>query len=278
MMKYQKKSEIINGINLKYVYEGEGPAVLLLHGFPDSADLWENQIGPLVEAGFSVIAPDQRGFGDSELLEGVEHYTIDKIAADALALMDHLGVQKARLVGHDFGAFVGWYLATVHADRFECYMPLSVGHPNSYAKAGIRQKQLGWYALFYQFEGIAETMLAKDDWALFRAFVENHPEVETWITALSRPRRMTAGLNWYRANFMAAFSGELPLPNATIPVQAVWSTGDMALAEEQMAGTAEFVDGDFKYHTFEGVSHWITMDASDKLNPIILDFIKEYKG
>ena len=95
-MSLQGRTIQLSGINLNVVVEGSGPTVLLLHGFPDSAYLWRHQIPVLTTAGYRVIAPDQRGFGDSDQPEGKEHYAMDKIVADAVALLDLFEVDKPR--------------------------------------------------------------------------------------------------------------------------------------------------------------------------------------
>src|SRR5947209_485199 len=101
-----------DGVKLRVVDEGEGEAVLLLHGFPDSARLWRNQIPALVAAGFRVLAPDLRGFGGSDRPEGVEQYDIQRVLGDLAAVLEDARVERARVVGHDWGAFVAWCLAS----------------------------------------------------------------------------------------------------------------------------------------------------------------------
>ncbi|MGR8980821.1 MAG: alpha/beta fold hydrolase, partial [Gammaproteobacteria bacterium] len=149
----------VNDIQLNVYEEGEGEPVLLLHGFPDSNYLWRSVIPRLVKAGYRAIAPDQRGFGGSDAPEGKENYDMALIAKDAVALMDALSIPKARLVAHDWGALIGWFLAGTYPERFESYTAISVGHPNAYAAAGFEQKKKGWYVLFFQLEGIAEKAL-----------------------------------------------------------------------------------------------------------------------
>ena len=98
---------------------GTGPAVLLLHGFPDSRFLWRYQLPALAAAGFRVIAPDLRGFGDAPRPTAVRPYRRPFLAADVLGLLDALGVQRAHLVGHDWGAALTWRLAGSYPERFD---------------------------------------------------------------------------------------------------------------------------------------------------------------
>jgi len=262
----------VNDIHLNVYVEGEGSPVLLLHGFPDSNYLWRGVIPQLVQAGYRVVAPDQRGFGESDAPEGEENYDMELIAKDAIALLDALNIKKAKLVAHDWGAMIGWYLAGTYAQRFENYTAISVGHPKAYAAAGFEQKRKGWYVLFFQLKGIAEKAIIANNWALFRKTVRDHPEIGHWIEDLSRPGRLTAGMNWYRANLSKLWKFEFP--RVAIPVFGVWSSDDVALAEDQMIGSAAFVDAPWRYQRLEGVSHWVPVDVPDKLSQLIISFYK----
>ena len=261
----------VDGVDLNVVTAGEGEPVLLLHGFPDSAQLWRRVMPKLVDAGYRVIAPDQRGFGRSAAPRGAGNYTIGQIGRDALAVLDQLGVERAKLVGHDWGAAIGWWLAATSGRRFERFAALSVGHPAAYATAGLEQKLKGWYVLAFQIPGFAEALFGAHDFAVFRAFMGGHPELETWIADLSRPGRLTAGLNWYRANFGKLLS-PARFPRVAIPVMGVWSDRDVALSEDQMINSARYVDAPFRYERLARVGHWTPLDAPDRVSALLLDF------
>ncbi|MGH2811170.1 MAG: alpha/beta fold hydrolase, partial [Actinomycetota bacterium] len=116
-MTLARNSIELGDLRLAVVDEGEGAPVLLLHGFPDSADLWRGQIPALVTAGFRAIAPDLRGFGQSDKPSKVEDYALLLILQDVVGLMDRLEVERAHVVGHDWGAVVAWLLATFQPER-----------------------------------------------------------------------------------------------------------------------------------------------------------------
>ena len=271
-MSISGKQIYVNGVNLNVHIEGEGTPILLLHGFPDSNALWRDVIPLLVEAGYQVIAPDQRGFGESDAPTGVKNYRIDKIVDDAIALLNALGIEKAHLVAHDWGAIIGWNLACKYADRFYSYAAISVGHPRAYATAGWEQKRKAWYTVFFQLRYIAEAVTKARDWAVFRKFTARHPEIEHWIRDLSRPGRLTASINWYRANLLRVLFGRSS--RCAIPVMGIWSSDDVALAEDQMINSARYVDNSFRYERLDGYSHWIPLDAPDDTGALILDFIR----
>ncbi|MFP5070179.1 alpha/beta fold hydrolase [Pseudonocardia nantongensis] len=258
---------------------GEGPAVLLLHGWPDRATLWAHQVDALAAAGYRVVAPDLRGFGDSDRPEEVEHYRMAALRGDVLGVADALGIDRFALAGHDWGSALGWALA-MSSDRVTRYAAFSVGHPAAFATAGFRQKAMSWYMLWFQFPGVAEKVLPADDWQFLRAwahasFPEAHPLPARQIADLSRPGALTASLNWYRANVDPAtfVPTEVPqVPTISIPVLGVWSGGDMALTEGQMRRSSE-VCTDFRFEQVDGVGHWIPAEAPERVSELLLDFL-----
>jgi pimeloyl-ACP methyl ester carboxylesterase len=158
-----------------------------------------------------------------------------------------------------------------------------VGHPLAFASAGFRQKQLSWYMLWFQFPGVAESALPANDWAMFRDWAHGgvargaDDYAERQIADLSRPGRLTAGFNVYRANISPdTFAGDgrgVDLPPVACPTMGVWSSGDMALGEAQMTGSDRFVAGPWRYERIEDVSHWIPVYASERLNSLLIDFL-----
>jgi len=262
----------VNGVELNVVIDGEGPPVLLVHGFPDDHTVWRKQIPALVAAGYKVIAPDTRGCGDSDAPVGSGHYTIDLLVADLVALLDALHIDKVRLVAHDWGAGIAWTLAMRHPERVERYAALSVGHLSAYARGGLGQKLKGWYILFFQLRGLAEWILRLGDWWLFRAVTRYPDEAPHWIRNLSRPGRLTAAINYYRANIGMIVPRDLP--SVPVPVMGVWSSGDAFLSESQMIDSNRYVDAPFRYERIEGANHWLQLAAPDKINALLLDFLR----
>lgn len=267
-----------NGITLSVSVEGpeDGRPVLLLHGFPDSSNIWRHQVEALNTRGFRTIAPDQRGYRESYAPEAVDAYAVPHLAMDAVGVLDALGIRQAAVVGHDWGASVAWLAATLFADRVERLAVLSVGHPTAFfADGGFEQKQMSWYMLFYQAEGIAEEWISRDGFANLRELARNPVDFDAYVEDMSKPGRLTAALNWYRATVgPAAFAAPpLELPPVTCPVMGVWSTDDYALTEIQMTASARYVAGPWRYERIEGAGHDIPVAARDQLNALLLDFL-----
>src|SRR5580765_5269411 len=225
-----------DGVTLAVLDEGEGQPVVLLHGFPDSSYLWRRQVPVLVDAGMRVIAPDLRGFGESDRPAAVEDYALTRSVADVVAVLDALEVERAHVVGHDWGAGVAWVLAAVVPERVERLVALSVGHPNTQRERTIEQREKAWYQLLFQFEGVAEDLLMRDDWKLFREFSRGDGDLERHLADLSRPGALTAGLNWYRANArpQRELEGRPPVPSVAAPTLGMWSSRDNYLTEDRM--------------------------------------------
>jgi pimeloyl-ACP methyl ester carboxylesterase len=255
--------------------EGEGAAVVLLHGFPDSSYVWRHQVPALVEAGMRVIVPDLRGFGGSDKPEAVEEYRVTRSLADVVTMLDELGVERANVVGHDWGAGVAWALAALAPARVERLVVMSVGHPTTYREPSVEQREKGWYQLLFQFAGAAEELIVRDDWKLLRQFLRGDGDLERYLVDLSRPGALTAALNWYRAN--SAPRRELeqrrPFPAVAAPTMGLWSTGDNYLTEEPVIRSAQYVTGGWRYERIEDASHWLQLDAPERVNELLLEFL-----
>jgi pimeloyl-ACP methyl ester carboxylesterase len=266
----------VGGFSINVTDHGpiDGDVVLMIHGFPDSARLWRYQIPALVEAGYRVIAPDLRGFGRSDRPEQVADCAMAFMAIDMIAILDDIGVDNAHVVGHDWGAALGWYLAGAHADRVRSLVALSAGHPGGFTAAGVAQREKSWYMLYFLIEGLAEERLPADDWYWLRAWARSHTEIDNWIADLERPGALTAALNVYRANIRPEtwITPPRPMPKIELPVLGVWSSDDMALTEKQMTASEDFVAGDWSYQRIDGVGHWIPLEAPEILNPLLIEW------
>lgn len=253
------------------------PAAILLHGFPDSSSVWNAAAPLLVEGGFRVIAPDMRGFGDTDIPERLADYDIRTGAAvDVVAVLDRLKISRAHIVGHDFGAPVAWALAAQKPDRFISLTALSVGHPRAFLAAGAEQKRRSFYMVVHQLRGFCEWLYKRDDWAVLRKQWDANRQIEETIALLSRPGRLTAGLNWYRSNIsfkrmmFPPATGEFGEEIVRIPTLGVWPSNEKYLVEAQMTGSGAFVDAPWTYARIDGASHWLQLDAPDRLAALLL--------
>jgi pimeloyl-ACP methyl ester carboxylesterase len=261
----------VNGIRMHTTMTGQGPPVLLLHGFPDTHLVWRKQVGVLAAAGYRVLAPDLRGYGRTDAPGGVYDYTLEKLRGDVLGLLDALKIDKVSLVGHDWGGLIGWQLAALAPQRIERLVALSTGHPSAIARAGLIQHLRMTYVLGFIVPGIAEQMLRAGDWFMMRQFTGEPGQAEHWKRDLSPPGRLTAALNYYRANVGLALPKAYP--RVRMPVMGIWSDGDPALGEKQMRDSARYVDAAFRFERIHDADHWLQLTAHDQINRLLLDFL-----
>jgi pimeloyl-ACP methyl ester carboxylesterase len=264
-----------NGLQFHVRDEGSGRPVILLHGFPDTGDLWRNQVTWLVNNGFRTIVPDMRGRGRSGKPPSVSDYRLSTIVADVTGILDALGVKRAHVVGHDWSAAVAWLLAALAPDRVDRLVAISVGAPGTGAKPTLDEFQKGWYRLLFLFEEVAEELLQRDDWYLFRLFLAGAKDTGAYVKTLSEPGALTPALNWYRANLpvqaILGRTGGPQLPMIKADTLGIWSAGDLYLTEEAMTRSEQRVQGRWRYERFEG-SHWVPLDQPDRLNRLLLEF------
>ena len=217
-----------DGIELAVNDAGDGPAVLLLHGFPDTAALWRHQIPALHAAGLRTIAPDLRGFGASDKPQEIERVPRRRTASPIWSRSStRWRSSKVRVVGHDWGAGVAWAMALMAPDRVERLAVLSVGHPASFSRRPVAQREKSWYMLLFQFAE-AEDLLRKDDWALLREWMASHPERDAAIERLGATGRADRGAQLVpREHAPAQRAARRRVPERRrSPTLGLWSSGD----------------------------------------------------
>jgi len=250
----------------------DGPVALLLHGFPQSSWCWRGVWPALAEAGLRVVVPDQRGYSPDARPEGVEHYRMSALVADAVAVLDAVGADTAHVVGHDWGAAVAWQLAARQGDRVRSLTAVSVPHPVAFVEAlrtdpdqrARSQYMKDWHS------PDAETALLSGGLAKVFGGV---PAVDgdRYLSLLREPGALTAALNYYRAQSLADLEGLGPV---TSPTLHVWSDSDHALGPTAAHATAQHVAGPYRFEVLEGVSHWIPEEAPDALAALVLEHIR----
>lgn len=272
-----------NGVTLHVVQAGpaDGPLVLLLHGFPEFWFGWRKQIPALAAAGFRVWAPDQRGYNLSDRPRGVRNYTLDKLAQDIVGLIDAAGVEQAAIVGHDWGAAVGWQLGMAHAERVRRLAILNVPHPavlERFLRSSREQLRRSWYIFFFQLPWLPERLLATRLDDLLRS--SSHPGVFTdellqvYYRAWRQPGAVTAMLNWYRA-VVRGWRPNRPWPATPVqpPTQIIWGAQDIALSPALAQPSVDLCrDGRLTF--FPDATHWVQHDAPEAVNALLIDFLR----
>lgn len=267
-----RRITVSDGVALEASEAGEGPPVLLLHGFPNSQTMWGAVTEHLVAAGHRVIAYDQRGFGASDAPAGRRSYAIDRLVEDAAEVLSALEVRTpVTIVGHDWGALVGWAVCASRPELVGRHVAISWGHPSALRRAGPEQWRKNLYAPAFLLTGIAERMLSRHDFALLRRVGASHPDIDGAVAALSRPGRLTAALNWYRKNLFTMSTRRWG--RCRVPTLGVWSSGDAYFAEKQMSTSARYVDAPWEYVRIPDAGHSVPMEQPERVATLIVRWI-----
>jgi pimeloyl-ACP methyl ester carboxylesterase len=255
-----------------------GELVLLLHGWPEFADSWTAELRALGAAGWHAVAVDQRGYAREARPSGVESYSIDHLAADALSFVDALGADRCHLVAHDWGGMVAWVVAPRHPERLRSLSVLATPHPVALQRSARsdeeQNRNLDYVRFFRAPGGVAEASLLADDAARLRAaYAGRIPEtqVERNVERLIEPGALTATLNWYRGATDDAFT--IPAGPITIPTLYLWGGQDTKLGRGAATLTRELVEGPYQFEILEDASHWLPEEAADQVIPLVLNHL-----
>ena len=235
--------------------------VLCLHGFPGSWRSFDAVAVELAGSGRRVLVPEQRGYTASARPGAVEAYRLERLVADAVAVLDAAGARRATVVGHDWGAVVAWALAAARPERVRDLVALSVPHPRAFA-AGLahdrEQRVRSAYIGLLRRRGLAErVLLAGGARGLRAAFARSgvpRDVVDAHLAPLSSPPELAGALAWYRALRPRDLASVGPV---AVPTTYLWSDGDVAVARGTASRCAEHVRGPYRGRTLRGVSHWV---------------------
>ncbi|KZC03545.1 Soluble epoxide hydrolase [Methylobacterium radiotolerans] len=258
-----------------------GPPTILLHGFPESWYGWRHQIGPLAETGLRIIAPDQRGYGLSDKPAGIAAYHLDRLAGDVLALADACGAPAVRLVGHDWGGLVAWWVASRHPERIDRLAILNAPHPavdGAYMRHHPGQWLRSTYVGLFQLPRLPERLLTADRCRALRralttssrpgAFAE--ADLDHYVAAWLQPGAMTGMLNWYRA--LVRLPRARP-PRVRVPVLILWGRRDTALQPGLAEASLAYCDaGQLRW--YERASHWLAHEEPEAVNADLAAFLR----
>jgi pimeloyl-ACP methyl ester carboxylesterase len=251
-----------------------GEIVLFLHGFPESRHEWRLVMPVLAAAGYRCVAIDQRGYSPGARPEGVAAYHVRHLVQDVVGVADALDEKRVHVVGHDWGAIVGWCLAAAHPARVRSAALLSVPHPRAYLHAlrhDRSQVVRSSYVGVFRLPKVPELLfLARNAAGLRRALGELPADLrDAHVATLTQPGAMTAALDYYRAVDWSLAE----TPPVVVPTLHVWSTGDVALGRTGAEATGRWVGGPYRFEVLEGVSHWVPEVAPDRVAALLLEHL-----
>ena len=274
----------LDTVRLHYVEAGDGPLVVLLHGFPEFWYAWRHQIDALAAAGFRVVAPDMRGYNLSSKPAGVASYALSLLAADVRDLIaERGGDDGALLAGHDWGGVVAWATAAAHPDAVRRLAILNMPHPRRMLEGlrTVRQLRKSWYILFFQLPGVPERLLrARRFEALRGPFHEaragafTRSDVDRYVEAWSQPGALPAMLGYYRAAFRARLTGDADPKPASVaaPTLVIWGERDRHLGAELAQPHAADVPNLERVERIPTASHWVAHDEPELVARLLIEF------
>ena len=254
--------------------------VVLLHGFPESSFMWTKLMTHLATQGFYCVAPDLRGYSKGACPKGVKHYTIDQLSDDILNIAAALEFEKFHLIGHDWGAAIGWNIVYHNPENILSWTAMSVPHNRAFGKA-LRidpvQKKKSRYIGFFLIPWLPELILRQNDFKRFRRLWRRSPteEVDHYLSIFRRKGSLTAALNYYRANLRKK---KLPkLGEIATPTLFIWGNRDLAVGTVAAEGNAKYMTGDYQFIAVDG-GHWLVQSNYAEVEAAASLHLNKYKS
>jgi pimeloyl-ACP methyl ester carboxylesterase len=304
-----------NGIELAVHEQGDGPAVLLLHGFPELGYSWRNQIGPIADAGFRVVVPDQRGYGASDAPDDSQTYSVKNLVADATGVLDALGIDQAIFIGHDWGSMPAWYSGVYAPDRVRAVASLCTPYftPGEADLLAIYDELRGpqHYMATFQEPGVGEALLERDVEATFRALLRGRgytmdefeaapaevrevragvfvgdpqlfgdellsdAELAVYVDTYRRTG-FTGGLNWYRALHKDWEEGLGHEFVIDKPALMISASDDWFFPRGATDGMEELLP-QVRKHVVADAGHWLQQERPDEVNALLLEWLADLR-
>ncbi len=287
----EHRTATTNGIRLHYVEAGarDRPLVMLLHGFPEFWWSWRFQIQPLVDAGFRVIAPDQRGYN---LSEKYGPYDTDTLVADVAGLIEHAGCERAHIVGHDWGGNVAWQFAAQRPEMCDRLVVLNCPHPVMLKRAlrtSAEQRRKSYYLFLFQLPLFPERYLVRNDAepvarAFYAGAVDRSrittEELMPYRAAMQRPGAAHAAIGWYRAAVRTALSRKKRdrFPTIRANTTLIWGRPDFALDFDACVPGTERFAPNLELRVLDGVGHFCQTEAPERVTPLLLEALNSRAG
>ena len=286
-----EKLHLRSGLTLQVAQAGQGsgkPLVVMLHGFPECWYSWRHQLRAL-EPHFECVAPDLRGYGESDAPVGVENYSLDKLIGDVADLIEACGHQRAIVMAHDWGGAIAWAIALQRPELVERLIVLNCPHLKKFRdslRSNPRQILKSWYILFFQIPRLPEMILRARNFAVLKRMLHdsavqksafNDEDLAHYRAAFRNPYSITAAINYYRALFRENFRNrqnpEWMDRKIAAATMVIWGEQDVALRKELTFGMKERFSGAFEIHYVSDSGHWVQQEKPEVVNQLVLEFL-----
>jgi pimeloyl-ACP methyl ester carboxylesterase len=272
-----------NGIRFHLEADGDGPLLLLLHGFPQTWYMWHHVMPQLAARGYRVVAPDLRGVGESSRPTRVRDYRLSILGDDVAALVTALGREKAHLIGHDWGGIVAWEAAFSHPEVVDRLVIVNAPPAQGFVRTLLRSlRQLGrsWYIFFFNLPRLPERLLTKRRDIMRRLLKGGNfsdEEVEIYREALARPGAAWAGLAYYRAasRWVLSDLSRLRGKKVASPTLVIWGDRDASLGTELTLHLDRYVRGPLRIQHIPDADHWFIQNSPERFVALVTDFLAD---
>ena len=262
----------------------EDELIIFLHGFPETSYMWKRLMSGLSENGFYCVAPNLRGYSKGACPKGKKHYTLDKLANDVLDIAEFLNKPKFHLVGHDWGAAIGWKVVHDHQDAILSWTGISVPHLQAFGKAIIvdqEQSNMSQYIRNFQLPYLPEMGIRKNDFKIFRKLwkhSESH-EIDDYLEVFRNPEQLTASLNYYRSNYklLKTAAKDQILGDINVPTLFIWGNKDVAIGSYSVNESHQYMKNDYEFIALDA-GHWLIQTNYQELKEAITKHIHRNKN
>ena len=284
-----EKLHLKSGLNMNVARAGAGPLIVMLHGFPESWYSWRHQIRAL-SPHFECVAPDMRGYGETDAPIGVANYSLDKLVGDVADLIDACGRRSAIVMAHDWGGAIAWATALQRPEIVERLIVMNCPHLKKMGdnlRRSPRQLLRSWYMFFFQIPRLPEALLRARDYSIIKKMLRDSAVQKSAFTdedlihfreSFRNPYSITAAINYYRAMMrenLRNFRTPPPWMNRKIeaPTMVIWGEQDVALRKELTFGMKELFTGPFEIHYIPDSGHWVQQEKPQVVNDYLLKFL-----
>ena len=258
--------------------------IIFLHGFPETSYMWKKLMSSFSENGFYCIAPNLRGYSKGACPKGKKHYSLDKLAKDVLDISEFLNKPKFHLVGHDWGAAIGWKVVHDYKDRILSWTGISVPHLQAFGKAIVvdqEQSKMSQYIKNFQLPYLPEIQIRKNDFRVFKKLWKNSDsnEIDDYLEVFGNPKQLTASLNYYRSNYklLKKAAKNQILGNIHIPTLFIWGNKDIAIGSYSVSENHQYMKSDYEFIELKS-GHWLIQTNYPELKDAITKHIIKNKN
>lgn len=262
----------------------ENELVIFLHGWPETSYMWKTLMSSFSKNGFYCVAPNLRGYSKDACPKGKKKYSLNKLAKDVMDIFEFLNKPKFHLVGHDWGAVIGWKVVHDHPDKILSWTGISVPHPQAFGKAIVvdeEQSKMSQYVKNFQLPYLPEKGIRKNDFELLKRLWKNSEsnEIDDYLKVFKNPKQLTASINYYRNNYklLKSAAKEQILGDINVPTLFIWGNKDIAIGSYSVKEGHQYMKNEYEFIELDS-GHWLIQTNYPELERAITRHVNRNKN